>query len=107
MGADDEARQHIVALAQRLHQFGHRTEERELELWHRLGNVADVAGVEHRLAIAQETWESEYNKFITELSNFVNKEIDDFRRSIVVMSDSLSDLQIFNTQNRESIQATS
>ena len=32
VGADDEARQHIVALAQRLHQFGHQTEERELEL---------------------------------------------------------------------------
>ena len=43
MGADDEARQHIVALAQRLHQFGHRTEEREMELWHRLSNVADFA----------------------------------------------------------------
>ena len=28
VGVDDEARQHIVALAQRLHQFGHRTEER-------------------------------------------------------------------------------
>ena len=107
MGVDDEARQHIVALAQRLHQFGHRTEERELELWHRLNNVADVAGVERRLAIAQETWESEYNKFITELSNFVNKEIDDFRRSIVVMSESLSDHRIFNTHNREFVQATS
>ena len=46
MGANDEARQHIVDLAQRLHQFGHRTEERELELWHRLSNTADVPGVE-------------------------------------------------------------
>ena len=46
MGIDDEARQCIVALAQRLHQFGHRTEERELELWHRLSNVADFLGVE-------------------------------------------------------------
>ena len=103
MGADDEARQHIVALAQRLHHFDHRTEERELELWHRLSNVADVAGVERQLAIAQETWESEYNKFITELSNFVSKEIGDFRRSIVVMSESLRDLRIFNTHNHESV----
>ena len=103
MGADDEARQHIVALAQRLHHFGHRTEERELELWHRLSNAADIPGVEHRLATAQEMWESEYNKFIAELFNFVNKEIDDFRCSIVVMSDSLSDLRIFNTHNRECV----
>ena len=93
MGADDEARQHIVALAQRLHQFGHRTEERELELWHRLSHVADAPGVERRLATAQELWESEYNKFIAELSSFVNKEINDFRSSIVVMSDSLRDLR--------------
>ena len=67
VGANDEARQHIVALAQRLHQFGHRTEERELELWHWLSNVANVVGVERRLATAQETWEFEYNKFIVEL----------------------------------------
>ena len=46
VGANDEARQHIVALAQRLHQFGHRTEERELELWHQLSNATDVPGVE-------------------------------------------------------------
>ena len=107
VGADDEARQHIVALAQRLHQFGHRTEETELELWHQLSNIADVPGVERQLATAQERRESDYNKFIAELSNFVNKEINDFRRSIVVMSDSLSDLRIFNTHHRESVQATS
>ena len=59
------------------------------------------------MATAQEMWESEYNQFITELSNFVNKEIDDFRRSIVVMSDSLKDLRIFNTHNHESVQAMS
>ena len=107
MGADDEARQHIVALAQRLHHFGHRTKERELELWHRLSNSADVPRVECRLATTQETWESEYNKFIAELSSFVNKEISDFRRSIVMMSDSLRDLRLFNTHHHESAQATS
>ena len=93
MGADDEARQHIVALAQRLHQFGHRTEERELELWHRLSNVANVAGVERRLATAQETWESEYNKFIAELSSFINKEISEFRQCILSVGESTTQLQ--------------
>ena len=52
-------------------------------------------------------WEAESNKFIAELSNFVKKEINDFRRSIMVMSESLRDLRIFNTHNRESVQATS
>ena len=72
-----------------------------------MNDAPNWSGVERRLAIAQETWESEYNKFITELSNCVNKEIDDFKRSIVVMSESLRDLRIFNTHNRESVQATS
>ena len=50
VGADDEARQHIDALAQRLHQFGHGKEEREMELWHRLSNAIDLSGVERELA---------------------------------------------------------
>ena len=62
MGADDEAKQHIVALVQRLHQIGHWTEEREMELWHRLSNAADLLGVECQLAKSQELWETEYNK---------------------------------------------
>ena len=76
-------------------------------MWHRLSHAVDVLGVERRLVTAQELWESEYNKFIDELSRFVNKEINDFRHSIVVMSDSLRDLRVFNTHNREFVQATS
>ena len=78
-----------------------------MELWHLLSHVADGPGVERRLATAQELWESEYNKFIAELFSFVNKEINDFRRSIVVTSDSLRDIRVFNTHNREAVQATS
>ena len=52
------------------------------------------------MAKTQEMWEVEYNKFIAELSNFVNKEIKDFWRSIVVMSDSLRELRISNTHYR-------
>ena len=42
VGADDEAKHHIDALVQRLHQFGHRTKEREMELWHRLSSAMDL-----------------------------------------------------------------
>ena len=107
VGADDEARHHIVALAERLHQFGHRTEEREIEIWHRLSIAADIPGVESRLTGIQEIWEAEYNKFTEELSNYVNKEINDFRRSIVVTSDNLSQLRQNHTSYREDAQALS
>ena len=92
VGTDDEAKQHIVVLAQILHQFGDRTEERELELWHRLSNAADVPGVERQLATAQETWESENNKFIAELSSFVNKEISEFQQCILSVGESTTQL---------------
>ena len=46
MGVDEEARQHIVALAQRLYDFGHRTDYHEMELWQRLGNTVDLLEVE-------------------------------------------------------------
>ena len=48
MGVDEEARWHIVALAQRLHEFGHRTEEREMELWHRLGGALEMFEMEQK-----------------------------------------------------------
>ena len=107
MGADDEARHHIDVLAQRLHQFGHQIEEREMELWHQLSNVVNLPRVEHQLARSQELWKTEYNKFIAELSTFVNKEINDFWCSIVVMSDSIREFRISNTHYHEFAQATS
>ena len=73
MGADDEARHHIVALAQRLHQFGHRTKEREMELWHQLSGIVDLPEVRRQLDQNQEVWESNYYKLTQELSTFVNK----------------------------------
>ena len=88
MGIDDEARHHIDVLAQRLHQFGHRAEERDMELWDQLSNATDFPGVERQLATAQEMWEAEYNKFIAELSNFVSKHISEFRHSILSVGES-------------------
>ena len=49
-----------------------------MELWHRLNNVTDLPGVERQLARSQELWETEYNKFIAELSTFVTKELSEF-----------------------------
>ena len=58
-----------------------------------MSNVANVPGVERRLATAQEMWESEYNEFIAELSTFVNKEISEFWRSVLSVGESTTQLQ--------------
>ena len=47
-GADEEAKRHIVALALRLHEFSHRTEEREMELWHWLGGAIELLEMEQK-----------------------------------------------------------
>ena len=78
-----------------------------MELWHHLSNAAELPRVEHQLVKSQELWEAEYNKVIAELSTFVNKEINNFQPSIVVMGDSFRELRIHNTYLRESAQATS
>ena len=49
---DTEARQHIIALAQQLHEFGQRTEAREAEMWRRLGLVATTDVMQATLAPA-------------------------------------------------------
>ena len=107
VGINDEARQHKVALAQRLHQFGHRTKEREIELWHWLSNAIDLPRLERLLNKNQEIWETEYNKFVNELSIFVNKELNKFQRSPVIMGDLIRDFCISTTNVCESTQATS
>ena len=78
MGTDKEAKQHVVALAQRLHEFSHRTEAREMELWHRLGHVAQLSKVEQRMANCRLEMANEFDRFTERLSNFINWEIHQF-----------------------------
>ena len=47
-GANEEARQHLVALTQRLQEFGHQIEEREMQLWHRLGSAVEMPEMEQK-----------------------------------------------------------
>ena len=80
MGTDEEARQHIVALVQRLYDFGHCTKDREMELWQRLGNTLDLLEVERQVAKNQQIMAHEYDQFVQELSDFVNQEFKQFGR---------------------------
>ena len=75
MGVDKEARQHIVALAQRLYEFGHRTKDCEMEIWHQLGGTVELPEVEHQVAKNQQVMANEYDQFVQKLSDFVNQEL--------------------------------
>ena len=63
--------------------------------------------VERLLARNQEVWASEYDKFVETLTAFVNKEINDFKLSIVSQGESLSEYRISLTHVHESAQSTS
>ena len=53
------------------------------------------------MLVGHEIWEAEYNKFVNELSAFVNKELHDFRRSIMSMGEFVTSFRISSTQIRE------
>ena len=69
--------------------FGHHTEECEMVLWCRLGHAMDLPWMQRLLAMNQEELQQEYANFVTELSDYANKEIRDFRYSIMSLGDSL------------------
>ena len=50
--------------------------------------------MEHLLARNQEIWEAEYKKLVHELSAFVNKELNEFRRSIMTIGESVGNFRI-------------
>ena len=78
MGANKEARQHIVALVQRLHGFGHHTEDHQLELWHWLSGTVKLPEVERQLARNQQVMVIEYDQVMQKLFEFINQEISQF-----------------------------
>ena len=97
MGIDEESRQHTVAMAHRLHEFSHRTEERELELWHWLSRAMDLPGVEHLMTRTQNEMETEYNSFIQWLSNFMNQEISQFEYKLMLLEGTSQKIQNTDT----------
>ena len=67
----------------------------------------DLPGVEHLLAKNHEIWEAKYNKFVHELSGFVNKELNEFSCSIVTIGESINIFCISITHVCKDAQATS
>ena len=85
VGTDEEARQHVVALGQRLHEFGQRTEAREMELWHQLGHAAQLSEVEQRMANSRQEMANEFDRFTERLSYFINRESHQFGQRLTLL----------------------
>ena len=105
VGTDEEARQHIAAFAQRLHEFGHRTEAQEMELWHRLGHVTQLSEVEQRVANCQQEMANAFDRFTKRLSDFINREIHQFGQRFTLLEGTLQTNQDIGTQTDEVSQA--
>ena len=72
-------RQPLVALAQWMHEFCHRTEAREMELWHRLGHAQhNCLKWSREMANCQQEMANEFDRFMERLSDFINREINQF-----------------------------
>ena len=78
MGVDDEARQRVVALAEQMYRFGHRTETREMELWGHVQNVMEASGVHQLLAQLEQTMQKETTSF----AEVMYKYVDDSARQL-------------------------
>ena len=78
MGIDEEVRQYLVVLAQHIYEFGHRTEAREMELWHQLVNAVQLSEVEQKVANCQQEIANEFDRFTQKFSGFINQEIHQF-----------------------------
>ena len=72
-----------------------------MELWHRLSSIVDFPEIRRQLDHQHEIWAADYDKLTTAQVAFVNKEINDFRRSIVSQGESLNDYHIPLTHMHE------
>ena len=93
MGVDEESRQHIVALEQRLYDFGRHTEDCKMELWHRLGNTMDLLEVERQVTRNQQIMANEYDQFVQKLSDFVNQEFRQFGQRLTLLEGNAQKIQ--------------
>ena len=83
-GVDDEARQQVVALAEQMYRFGHRTEAREMELWGRVQNTMESSGIHQLLAQLEQSMKDATSKFAGEMYAHVNDSVGQVEKTLVV-----------------------
>ena len=81
-GVDDEARQQVVALAEQLYHFGHRTEAREMDLWGRLQNVMESSGVHQLVAQLEQTMQAETTSFAEKVFQHVEETAERLEKNL-------------------------
>ena len=82
VGVDDEARQQVVALAEQLYQFGHRTEAREMDLWGRLQNMMETSGVHQLVAQLEQTMQAETTSFAERVFQYVDESAERLEKNL-------------------------
>ena len=76
-----------------------------MELWHRLGNAAQLSEVEQRVANCQQEMANEFDRFTQRLSDFINREIHQFGQRLTLLEGTSQTSQDIGTQAREVSQA--
>ena len=71
-----------------------------MELWHWLGNAAQLSEVEQRVANCQWEMVDEFDRFTQRLSDFINQEIHQFRQRLMLLKGTSQTSQNIGTQTR-------
>ena len=90
---DTEARQHIIALAQQLHEFGQRTDAREAEMWRRLGLVAMTYVMQATLAQHYIEAKSGLNQVWNQLALLQGRDLDKIVANLALLRVDQDDLR--------------
>ena len=92
-GVDEEARQQVVALAEQVYQFGHRTEAREMELWGRMQNVMNASGVHQTVAQLEQTMKDASAAFAGEMYQYINDATERLEKNLAAYWEETRGLQ--------------
>ena len=92
-GVDDEARQQVVALAEQMYRFGHRTETREMELWGRMQNTMESSGIHQLLAQLEQNMKDATSKFAGEMYAHVNDSVGQVEKTLAAYWEETRGLQ--------------
>ena len=90
---DRDTRNHIMELADRLHQFGCRTEAREMELWGRVQDVMRAPKVHQLVPQVEASMQDASAKFAQDMYQYVEEEVAKRADELAALGTDLQDIQ--------------